>query len=209
MSTRRLLIDNDAFVLLAGAGLLEDAIARAGFLVKESRRLASLEFMLRKPAKAFQKYPAEVISRALEACARVPKLEEAPTAAALESFARVVGVNDGEAVFLGLMMERQFHFLASNDKTAMKAVATDPKLKDVRKQVAGRIYCMELLLEKLIASKGPEVVAQRFAPLMTMEKRICTILSPANTGRPQDCQDAVKSFLAGLRRDFGDDFLCQ
>jgi hypothetical protein len=68
MSTRRLLIDNDAFVLLAGAGLLEDAIARAGFLVKESRRLASLEFMLRKPAKAFQKYPAEVISRALEAC---------------------------------------------------------------------------------------------------------------------------------------------
>ncbi len=88
----------------------------------------------------------------------------------LEIFSGIVGVNDGEAVLLGLMMERPFHFLASNDKTAMKAVAADPKLKDVRKQVAGRVYCMELLIEKLIATKGPEVIAQRFAPLMTMEK---------------------------------------
>ncbi|MEI9960075.1 MAG: hypothetical protein WDM76_02770 [Limisphaerales bacterium] len=55
MSARRLLIDNDAFVLLSGAGLLEDAISEAGFSMEDSRRLASLEFMLRKPAKAFQK----------------------------------------------------------------------------------------------------------------------------------------------------------
>lgn len=49
MSQRRLLIGNDAFIMLAGASLLEQAISEAGFTMAEARRLRSLEFMLRKP----------------------------------------------------------------------------------------------------------------------------------------------------------------
>ena len=49
-----------------------------GFSVSEARRLRTLEFMLRKRARAFQKYPAEVLSRALEACNRVAELETVP-----------------------------------------------------------------------------------------------------------------------------------
>ena len=209
MSERRLLIDNDAFVLLAGANLLEEAVGEAGFVIAESRRLRSLEFMLRKPARAFQKYPAEAINRALQACARIAPVEHSPDVALLDVFTEIVGVDEGEAVLFGLMAEHQFHFLASNDKTAMRAVATNPKLQEVRKRIAGRVYCMELLVEKLLVSIGPEVVAQRFAPLMPIEKRISTILSPAITGRPQDCRGAIQSFLDGLRHELGDDFLCR
>ena len=154
MSERRLLIDNDAFVLLAGASVLEETIREAGFAIAEARRLRSLEFMLRKRARAFQKYPAEVVNRALEACARIAPVELAPDAATLEVFAGIAGVDEGEAVLFGLMAEHQLHFLASNDKTAMRAVAANPKLKEIRKQIAGRVYCMELLVEKLLVSIG-------------------------------------------------------
>jgi hypothetical protein len=207
MSHRRLLIDNDAFVLLAGASLLDEAITLAGFSPPDARRLRSLEFMLRKGARAFQKYPAEVINRALEDCVRIKPLEEVPSREAQSAFEQAIGVDEGEAVLYGVVAEHQFHFLASNDKTAMRAVAGSPQLAQIRGQVAGRIVCMEWLLGKFLATLGPEVTAQRFTQLIATEKRLGAILSPAATGRPEDCLVAAESFLSGLRRDLGQDFL--
>lgn len=207
MSKRRLLIDNDAFVLLAGARLLDDAIAEVGFAVAEARRLRSLEFMLRKGARAFQKYPAEVISRALEACVRILPLEEVPSRGTQSAFERAIGVDEGEAVLYGVVAESEFHFLASNDKTATRAVARAAELADIRARVAGRIVCVEWLVRRFLATLGPEMTAQRFTQLIATDKRLAAILSPATTGRPEDCLVAAGSFLSGLRRDLGQGFL--
>lgn len=207
MSQRRLLIDNDAFVLLAGANLLEEAVTEAGFTMAEARRLRSLEFMLRKNARAFQKYPAEVISRALESCARVEPLEEVPSVTTQAAFEAITGVDEGEAVLYGVLAEHEFHFLASNDKTAMRAVAGNTKLAAIRGKVAGRIICMEWLVKKLLNSQGATLTAQRFAQLVAQDKRLFSILSPAISGRPDDCLVAANSFLSGLHRDLGADFL--
>ena len=204
MSERRLLIDNDAFIMLAGASLLEEAITEAGFSAAEARRLRSLEFMLRKPARAFQKYPAEVISRALEACARIAPLTDIPSGATQAVFEHVSGVDEGEAVLYGVMAEHELHFLASNDKTAMRAIVG---LTETRARVAGRVVCMEWLVKRFLSSLGPELTAQRFAQLVATDKRLSVILSPATSGRPQDCVVAVESFLNGLERDLGEDFL--
>src|SRR5438105_1937853 len=99
MSQRRLLIDNDAFMLLAGASVLRQAVESLGFGYEEIRRLPALLPMLRKPARAFQKYPAEVLSRALEECDRVAALEEAPSLETQSQFAPgIQGVDAGEAL---------------------------------------------------------------------------------------------------------------
>jgi hypothetical protein len=207
MSERRLLIDNDAFVLLAGAGMLREAVERLGFSVSEARRLRSLEFMLRKRATAFQKYPAEVLSRALEECGRVPQLEAVPNPDIQRLFESFVGIDDGEARLYAVTAEHSLYYLASNDKTAMRVVATNDRLKSLREMVAGRVICMEAVTRKLIQTKGPESVAQRFGGIAAADKRLAAILSPATTGRPQDCLAAVESFLNGLRNELGADFL--
>ncbi len=208
MSERCLLVDNDAFVLLAGAGLFHEAIDALGFAYAEARRLPALVHMLRKRARAFQKYPPEVLSRALEECDQVRELVEVPSSETQGLFAPgIQEVDAGEALLLGVAAEHSLFYLASNDKRAMRAVATDARLKRLRSMVAGRVICMEAVTRKLIQAEGLEAVAQRFGGVTASDKRLAAILSPASTGRPQDCLAAAESFLSGLRRELGDDFL--
>ncbi|MBX3732241.1 MAG: hypothetical protein KF791_06565 [Verrucomicrobiae bacterium] len=209
MSQRRLLIDNDAFILLAGAGYLQTGVEVLGFAFEDARRLDSLEFMLRKQAKCLLKYFAEVRNRALEQCSRVPGLNERPAVTVLAQFAEVPNMDDGEALLYGLAAELPLHYLASNDKQAMVAVATDPRLTAIRAAVAGKVICVEAVTRLLIAADGAGAVAERFGGLNCSDKRLASILSPATTGRPEDCLTAADSNLESLRRQLGTDFLFQ
>lgn len=207
MSQRRLLIDNDAFILLSGAGYLQRGVEVLGFSFEEARRLPALEFMLRKPARSLLNHPAEIRNRALEQCGRVPSLNERPADAVLAQFTGVPEMDDGEAVLYGLAAEQSLHYLASNDKRAMIAVATEARLKAIRATVAGRVICVEAVTRLLIISEGAEAVAERFGGLNCSDKRLATILSPATTGRPEDCLAGVDSNLDSLHRQLGGDFL--
>ena len=207
MSQRRLLIDNDAFILLAGAGYLQTGIEALGFTLEDSRRLAPLEFMLRKPAKCLLRYSPEARNRALEQCDRVLGLKEGPSSTILAQFAEVSDMDDGEAVLYGLAAEQPCCYLASNDKRAMLAVATDARLATVRAAVAGKVICVETVTQLLIAADGAGVVADRFGGEKCTDKRLASILSPATNGRPEDCLAGLDSFIEGLRRRLGTDFL--
>ena len=66
---------------------------------------------------------------------------------------------------------------------------------------------MEWVVRRFLENLGPEIGVQRFAQLVDREKRLGMIFSPATTGRPEDCLDATDSFLNGLRRELGQDFL--
>lgn len=207
MSGRRLLIDNDAFILLAGADSLRAAVDVLGFSLDEARRLRTLEFMLRKPSIALRNHPANLLDRALEECAHVRELDDAPLGSLGRPFESIPEVDSGEALLLAVTAAQSFHYLASNDKRAMRAVAQDPRLKSVRDAVSGRVICMEAVLSRLIQVEGPELIAQRFRGARAMDKRIAAFLSPVATGRPQDCLTGVNSFLAGLQKELGEGFL--
>jgi hypothetical protein len=125
----------------------------------------------------------------------------------LAAFEQISDVHEGEAVLYGVVAEQEFHFLASNDKTAMRAIAGNPKLAAIRARVAGRVICLEWLVKRLIDTHGAELTAERFMQIVNLDKRLGTILSPATSGRPQDCALAAESFLNGLRRELGEDFL--
>ena len=208
MSSRRLLLDNDAFILLAGAGILRETIELFGFAFDEARRLKELPYMLRKPSVSLRSYPADVLQRALEDCERVAAIEEVPTQDTMFTFAESdADVQDGEALLFGVAAEHGLHFLASNDKRAMRGVATDKILKPIRDAVSGRVVCMEAVIKKFILVYGPETAVQKLHTLAKLDKRSGSILSPAESGRPQDCMEAVNSWLNGLHKDMGEGFL--
>lgn len=207
MSERLLLIDSDAFILLAGAGLLLRSIELLGFEPQDSRRLQALEPMLRKPARSLRRYPAEVVSRALEACKTIPALELLPDAGTQALFEGRIGVDAGEALLFGVVARHSLCLMASNDKTAMRTVATDPGLQELRSRVAGRVVCLESLTRLLLERDDPEAVARAFGGRFASDKRLAAILSMGMDGQPEECLAAVDSFLAGLRRELGADFL--
>lgn len=208
MSARRLLLDNDAFILLAGAGVLRETIELLGFAFEDARRLKELPFMLRKPSVSLRSYPAGVLQRALEDCERVPAIEDTPTAETLIPFAESeADVQDGEALLFGIAAEHGLYFLASNDKRAMHGVATDNTLKPIRDAVCGRVICLEAVIKKFILMHGPEMAAKKLHTLALLDKRTRSTLSPAESGRPEDCLEASNSWLNGLHKDMGAGFL--
>jgi hypothetical protein len=166
--------------------------------------LDALFHMLRKPARAFLKYPAEVRSRALDLCQQVAILESVPSADMIQA---VQGLDSGEALLYGVAAENPCVYLASNDKRAMEQVATVEIYSTVRSGVAGRVVCMEQVVRRLIEDRGAGFVAKRFEALGESDKRIGSILSPARSGRPQDCLLAANSYLSGLKVKLGEDFL--
>ena len=208
MSSRRLLLDNDAFILLAGAGILRETIELLGFAFEDARRLTELPFMLRKPSVSLRSYPADVLQRALEDCERVAAIEDVPTDETIFTFAESdADVQDGEALLFGVAAEHGLYFLASNDKRAMRGVASDSSLKPIRDAVRGRVVCLEAVIKRFILTYGPEAAAQKLSTLAKLDKRSRSILSPAESGRPQDCLEGVNSWLNGLHKDMGQGFL--
>lgn len=208
MSSRRLLLDNDAFILLSGAGILRETIELLGFAFEDARRLKELLFMLRKPSVSLRSYPADVLQRALEDCERVAALEDVPTDETFFTFAESdADVQDGEALLFGVAAEHGLYCLASNDKRAMRGVASDSALKPIRDAVRGRVVCLEAVIKKFILTHGPETAAQKLSTLAKLDKRSRSILSPAESGRPQDCLEGVNSWLNGLHKDMGEGFL--
>ena len=86
MTERLLLVDTDIFVLLAGAGVLMQALAGLGFAARDVRRFPALEAQLTRGRSFREKYTEAARSLALRACAeiddpwdcggRMPSIEE-------------------------------------------------------------------------------------------------------------------------------------
>src|SRR5438309_947262 len=101
--SKRLLLDNDIFLLLSGAGLLDETIAALGFTPSEARRLDALAHMLRKRSRALSNYSEEILTRAGNDCTRITAIDEEPDAQIMELFtAHGAYVHGGEAVLLAL-----------------------------------------------------------------------------------------------------------
>ena len=138
--SKRLLLDNDIFLLLSGAGLLEDAIAALGFTLAQARRPDALAHMLRQRARALSKYSEEILARTADDCARIAAIDEEPDAAMMELFAaHGAQVHGGEAVLLALTAAHGAYLLGTNDENALRCVAGEPGLIEIRERVAGRV----------------------------------------------------------------------
>lgn len=122
-----LLIDSDAFVLLAGAGVLEQAIELLGFDPAHALRLSPLPAMLGR-GRAFKRYPADLLQRAQIACARIVALESRPDPVLFEQLVSVPDIDEGEALLYATVAEKENWVLLSGDKRAMKALAGEQSL---------------------------------------------------------------------------------
>ena len=110
---------------------------------------------------------------------------------------------------LALTASHEDYYFGTNDKAALRAVAREAGLAELRERVAGRIICLEIVAKRLIERMGAEELATRLAPVLRFDSRLFVIFSPAGSGRPEDCPIAIESFISDLRRELGGDFLWQ
>ncbi len=118
MPDQRLLIDNDAFIILAGTDLLTEALSVLGYTPEQALRLAALPHMLGKSKQLKARYPADIITKAGAACDQIPALKDREGDP--EVFERLINahddLNDGEALMLTVAVERHGYSVLTGDR---------------------------------------------------------------------------------------------
>ena len=206
MADRLLLIDSDMFILLAGAEMLDRTIELLGFHADQCRRFPALESQLRRGKTFLEKYSQTIRGRALAACERIVALRERPEDDDLLESLNIEGI-ETEGLMYALLAEQPLSYLASGDKRAMIALATEPSLADVRKTVAGRVICLETVVALLLDSEGIETVAQAFSPLRTANATLRVVFSQAAATPEAQCREYLKIYLRDLTKQVGPGFL--
>jgi len=204
MSAPRLLIDNDILLLLAGANLLERAVAVLGFNLSDTGQLGTLQYMIQRSKRLH--FSDERKADITQGCQRVPALQATPNVDLLQQLIDVVDIDDGEAILYALLAETPFYLLTTNDKRAMRAIATATPFQAVRKSVSGRIICLETVLLRLVEQDGVAAVAQALVPVTPDNTLLRVCFSPGNLANPQECTHALHRYLQALTDQVGADF---
>lgn len=208
MAEHRLLVDSDVFVLLAASGSLLRVAELLGFSPEQMGRLAALPHMLRS-GKSFQKrYSQDVRDKTITAADDVPAIVERPQDDdRLQLLLSIKGIDEGEALLYGLLAESSDCWLTSGDKTAMRALAGQESLQHVRSLIAGRVICLESILQMLVRADGVAAIAPAWLPLKGSYKSLSVIFSEVNCQDQNQCLECLDSILNDLRNTLGLDFL--
>lgn len=210
MSEPRLLIDNDAFLIIAGAGLLDDCVAALGFTMPNTLRRQPLPYMIAR-SKGIQKaFPESFRANALSATQHVNEITVRPPGLMHELLVGASDVDEGEAELYAHLAAGNEYFLASGDKRAMRSICRDAMLRPVREAIAGRVICLETMLKLLVHIRGVTSIAACFAPMRNYDhKTIRIVFSDANIKDQNASIQALDSAINALKVDLGPDFLLE
>jgi hypothetical protein len=207
MMDRQLIIDNDAFVLLAAAGQLDRSIGLLGFTIGQTRRLPALSHMLTRSlegkGKAFQKFTEAHRQQAINEASRFTGIEARPADDEISQLlAPAIGF---DAPLYATIAESSALWLNSADVAAMRKVCSSTDYDAVKKAMRGRVVSLESLAYRFIDSEGYEEAAAAFSPVAYANKTIKCIF-PA-TPNPADQLESARSYLRSLCNELGRGFL--
>lgn len=209
MAERMLYVDSDAFILLAGAGLLSEGLALLGYDLHRVRRLAPLPYMIQRTRKLRERYGPEAMQRTLLACETVSPLQERPADdQLLQLLADVPNVDPGEAQLFATVASDEAYFLLSGDKRAVIAVGSEPSLRPVRDAVAGRVFVLEQVLKSLANRMPVSKLARRFGSLRESHQTLKVVLSEGCQKDPDEYQRGIAGYLCEIEDATGTGFLC-
>lgn len=183
-----LLIDTDAFCILAAGQLLDDAVGLLGADLSGCARLPALPHMLRK-GRLRKKYGNQISDHLIPIADSIPVIDQ-PEAQWLDKLTPVQNIDPGEAQLFALAAEKRLAVI-TGDKRALRALRDVPGFADA---LAGQVMVLEAILIALCARLGPTVVSARVQPLIAHDSMIRVCFSPSNS----DPKVALLSYYKNL-----------
>ncbi len=207
MSDRQLVIDNDAFVLLAAVGQLDKSIELLGSTVEQTRRLPALPHMLERSlegkGKAFQKFTEAHRQQAIAEAARFTGIEDRPADDEISQLlAPAIGF---DAPLYATVVESSALWLNSGDVAAMRKVCGSAEFAAVATAMRGRVVSLESLAYRFIESEGYAAAAAAFGQVGYANKTLKCIFPSAPN--PDDPLESARSYLRTLCSELGRGFL--
>lgn len=183
-----LLIDTDAFCVLASGRLLDDAVSLFGADLSRCARLPALPHMLRK-GRLRKKYGDQISGHLIPIADSIPVIDQAE-ALWIDRLTQVQNIDPGEAQLFALAAEKQL-VVITGDKRALRALRDVPGFANA---LAGRIVVLEAILIALCTRLGPTAVSAQMQPLLTHDSVIRVCFSSGNP----DPRDALLSYYQNL-----------
>ncbi|MDB6172077.1 MAG: hypothetical protein JWL59_1388 [Chthoniobacteraceae bacterium] len=208
MHDRQLLIDTDIFILLSGSGLFERVAAIFNLNRASLRRLPAVSRQLQKGNKFKKNYPDIIRKLGIEAASTIHPIETQISDASIANLlAAVDDIDPGEALLLGLLVENKSWLLTTGDKRFLRALARSPSLYSVRNAVAGRIVCLETVIELLVGIEGIKPVAVAFTNVRDCNQTLSVIFSSGENTGEEHCRAGLESKIRDLESDIGPNLL--
>lgn len=200
-----LLLDSDIFVLLAGAGLLEEFILEAGFEVDQARRLDPLPRML-QGGRLARTYSLALRQRAEAWCNRIRPVAQVPHSAyrVLQDLVTVPGIDPGEALLFAMAIATDQARVATGDKRACQMLALATGLADARGQLRGKVICLEGALELLVRRLPLPEVVSRLSFVRDFNRTLRILLSQGAKTPGASFLEALSAYSRAVGAELGD-----
>lgn len=164
---KKVIVDNDLFVILAGAGLFEDWLAACKISFADVHILPPLQKMLcKRKGKLSRNHCRETLDAAQLIAERLTPLPVADNDA-LAVFNGIPGIDIGEQQIFAHLATRDFIFAGTNDKRSIRALAAK---SDLSAMVGNKIICLEQAICALIDHKGWAAVNAAVSAMFKREK---------------------------------------
>lgn len=154
-----------------------------------------------------KKYPPAIREKVKSWCSVIEPLREAPSVATRQRLLGIQGIDDGEELLFGLALEKPDYFLLTNDKTALRALCTEPSLSDFAQQLRGRVVSLESVLRELLGKLGIRLLAEAVTPMRPHNGMLNAIFSMGTETGRLSCLAGLSSYIAQLQSELLPGFL--
>ena len=162
------LSDNDIIHKLAACDLLDDALAALSLARTDVYVLPTAKYKFgiaqRNVARAERQYGAEVFARIRDFLASVREINVPGLPQELQLLASVDGVDPGEAVLFAATSQFNQYFLATGDKSSLRALASTPVCRSIAQRLCGHVICFEQIIKRVIQHCGFSYVRGKVIP---------------------------------------------
>jgi hypothetical protein len=124
-----------------------------------------------------------------------------------EALLSVDQIDEGEASLFAKLADGNASLLATGDQRSLIALGNSDQLSLFRKEIRGRVICLESALLRLVYSLGAEVVGEAFQPLRGIDAKIDIFFGHKTEFITEEVVRQLPSYLNDLRGKLGDDFL--
>lgn len=202
-SGKLLYLDNDLFVLFAGANILEELIEAVGFDRQATRRLRPLPQMLERGPLA-RRLPTGLRQRALAWCSTIAGIEEAPSPKLVDRLVLLEDLDPGEAVLFALAAETDGSLVGTCDRRACRALGRAQNLGDVRGRLKGKVVCLEASLKALLKRMEFSELAEALTTIREHNQTLRVLLAQGAATSRESFEIALSSYLKDLAYEAGD-----
>lgn len=194
------LADNDVILKLAAFDLLTESLAALGVTHDSVYVLSEAKHVLGRIAP---RHGPEVSARIQEFLSLVKPINWSPPSAELLLFEDTLGIDPGEAVLFASTATVGAFTLTTGDKTSLRALSNSIGCEHIARRLAGRVVCLEQLIERCISLYGFETIKQKILPYRDCDTAVLALFGSGPAASEAGVADGLRSYIADLRTATG------